>query len=35
MKKHEVVYEMQFINACKAYEDKIIFKNLNLNFEKK
>ncbi|EDU37401.1 ATP-binding cassette domain-containing protein [Clostridium sp. CTA-6] len=34
MKKHEVVYEMQFINACKAYEDKIIFKNLNLNFEK-
>ncbi|ACA57198.1 ABC transporter ATP-binding protein [Clostridium botulinum] len=25
---------MQFINACKAYEDKIIFRDLNLNFEK-
>ncbi|EPS46097.1 ABC transporter ATP-binding protein [Clostridium botulinum A1 str. CFSAN002368] len=24
MKKHEIVYEMQFVNACKAYEDKII-----------
>lgn len=34
MKKHEVVYEMQFINACKAYGDKIILKDLNLNFEK-
>ncbi|NFN86866.1 ABC transporter ATP-binding protein [Clostridium sporogenes] len=25
---------MRFINACKSYGDKIIFKDLNLNFEK-
>jgi len=34
MKRHELVDEIRFINACKSYGDKIIFKDLNLNFEK-
>lgn len=34
MKRHELLYEIRFINACKSYGDKIIFKDLNLNFEK-
>ncbi|MCR1933289.1 ABC transporter ATP-binding protein [Clostridium tepidum] len=34
MKKHDLVYEIRFINASKSYGDKIIFKDLNLNFEK-
>lgn len=34
MKRHELLYEIRFINAYKSYGDKIIFKDLNLNFEK-
>ncbi len=34
MKRHELVDEIRFINACKSYGDKIIFKDLNLNFQK-
>nr|WP_163237552.1 ABC transporter ATP-binding protein [Clostridium sporogenes] len=34
MKRHELLYEIRFINARKSYGDKIIFKDLNLNFEK-
>lgn len=34
MKKHDAIYEIQFINACKSYKDNTIFKDLNLKIEK-